>query len=581
MSQRNLRIRRYSRKGRHWWIMFILCLYAFCGVVSAQSIDKQKIRLDDKGVDTLNSCLRFLKLSDEFLDKNLDSALYYGLAARKALEQSYSDTLKIEVLKSLGDVYMSRGNMPAALDNFLQAKVLADDLTEKHPANTTYALKEVDLITTIGLLSYFQKDYKKSTNYYEKALSVLENVYKLNPSLDLRIRKIRIFNNLAGIYIQQENYTMALRYFQNAMEINDQLGDLANKSSLSNNIGICYMEEGEHDLANHYFLQALEIRKKLGNMRGQAQCLNNIGKNFVLRGDFKKAKENYEEALTIGRSIGNAESILISLESLSSVNDTLHNYKASLSAFKEFKTLNDSLFNSHSKEKMAKLEQTYRQEKQAKIDELEKQKTKAEQQRREIWYIAIAGALFFLLLTAFLLIVLMRGKIKNGKLQQEKLKLEHENLELERRTLQESLEFKEKELTANALYLLKNNELISDIAEKLIQAKATFKKENQKIIHDIIFELRASQNTHIWEEFETHFIQVHSDFYEALKERFPNLTSNEKKLCAFLRLNMSTKDISAITYQSVNSITVARSRLRKKLNIDGEDVNLVNFLMQF
>jgi DNA-binding CsgD family transcriptional regulator len=59
---------------------------------------------------------------------------------------------------------------------------------------------------------------------------------------------------------------------------------------------------------------------------------------------------------------------------------------------------------------------------------------------------------------------------------------------------------------------------------------------------------------------------------------YPDLTPNEKKICAFLRLNMSTKDIAAITHQSVHSLNVARTRLRKKLGIDGTDENLVNFL---
>ncbi len=74
---------------------------------------------------------------------------------------------------------------------------------------------------------------------------------------------------------------------------------------------------------------------------------------------------------------------------------------------------------------------------------------------------------------------------------------------------------------------------------------------------------------------------MHTDFYKKLNEQFPNLSANEKKLCAFLKLNMSTKDIGSITYQSVKSISVARSRLRKKLNIESEDVNLANYLANF
>ena len=61
-------------------------------------------------------------------------------------------------------------------------------------------------------------------------------------------------------------------------------------------------------------------------------------------------------------------------------------------------------------------------------------------------------------------------------------------------------------------------------------------------------------------------------------EKFPKLSPNEKKLCAFLRLNMSTKDIAALTRKSTSSIDVARTRLRKKLEISGTDTNLISFL---
>ncbi|MEO5585419.1 MAG: hypothetical protein ABIQ75_08195, partial [Flavobacteriales bacterium] len=179
--------------------------------------------------------------------------------------------------------------------------------------------------------------------------------------------------------------------------------------------------------------------------------------------------------------------------------------------------------------------------------------------------IALAVALCLLLLIAFLLFKVMRSRVRNSALEQETLRLQSEKLEAEKVILKESLEFKERELTANALFLLKKNELIAHIVERLLKAKSTFRQENQKVVQDIIHDLQASRDEHNWEEFEAHFTRVHTTFYQTLQERFPLLTPNERKLCAFLRLNMGTKDISAITHQSVNSITVARSRLRKKL----------------
>lgn len=80
-----------------------------------------------------------------------------------------------------------------------------------------------------------------------------------------------------------------------------------------------------------------------------------------------------------------------------------------------------------------------------------------------------------------------------------------------------------------------------------------------------------------WEDFEIRFQQVYTGFYKKLNTDYPDLTPNELRLCAFFRLNMTTKEIAAITYQSANSIVVARYRLRKKLGMEKEE-NLVSFL---
>jgi DNA-binding CsgD family transcriptional regulator len=75
------------------------------------------------------------------------------------------------------------------------------------------------------------------------------------------------------------------------------------------------------------------------------------------------------------------------------------------------------------------------------------------------------------------------------------------------------------------------------------------------------------------------FQNVHIDFYKNLGEKFPDLSPNELKMCAFLKLNMSTKEIAALTYQSQDSIRQARSRLRQKLGVAKEE-NLVLYLSQ-
>ena len=99
------------------------------------------------------------------------------------------------------------------------------------------------------------------------------------------------------------------------------------------------------------------------------------------------------------------------------------------------------------------------------------------------------------------------------------------------------------------------------------------------MILDAIRRLEKSHFANNWSEFEVLFKDIHSDFYTRLHKKYPNLTPNEQKLCAFIYMNMSTKDIAGITFQNYESIRTARHRLRKKLNIEN-DQHLISFLSQ-
>lgn len=137
--------------------------------------------------------------------------------------------------------------------------------------------------------------------------------------------------------------------------------------------------------------------------------------------------------------------------------------------------------------------------------------------------------------------------------------------------LQMQLSFKNKEITSKAMFLIQKDELIEMAIEKLISIINSKSTDYNKKINFLIKELKLSKSDNRWKEFEVAFEQVHEDFYQRLKTRYPDLTSNEKKLCGFIRLNMSTKDISAITMQSLKSIEVARSRLRQKLKLCSDE----------
>ena len=140
--------------------------------------------------------------------------------------------------------------------------------------------------------------------------------------------------------------------------------------------------------------------------------------------------------------------------------------------------------------------------------------------------------------------------------------------------LKAELDFKNKELAAKALFLVQKDEIIIKTIAKLHKISNFDTGEISNKINELIQDLHFNQKEDRWKEFEAHFQKVHEEFYVRLKVSHPDLTPNEKKLCAFIRLNLSTKDISALTQQSFKSIEVARSRLRQKMNLmQNENLN--------
>jgi DNA-binding CsgD family transcriptional regulator len=261
-------------------------------------------------------------------------------------------------------------------------------------------------------------------------------------------------------------------------------------------------------------------------------------------------------------------------------------FKQSLENQRLYKQLYDSINSTEQIELAAKLELQYLFDKQQKENELLQQIELAKKQRKALIFMIISGVL----LSSFVVLMLLNRnqkiKIKRNKLLQDSLilesknlVLEKQNLELEKSNLTQELDFRNKELATHVMYLLKKNEFISSISEKLLNLKSLLNNDDKKWVQDIVREMKSNVDNTVWGEFEMRFQQVHDDFYARLKEHHPDLSPNEKKICAFLRLNMTTKDISSITFQSVKSIQVARTRLRKKMGMT-RDENLISFLQE-
>jgi DNA-binding CsgD family transcriptional regulator len=169
---------------------------------------------------------------------------------------------------------------------------------------------------------------------------------------------------------------------------------------------------------------------------------------------------------------------------------------------------------------------------------------------------------------------------RNNLIKQKEIELEIKDLENQKqlmqfknKTLQQDVEIKNKELGISTMNLIKKNELLSEIKKEITSAK---KLEDLKRVLRLIN--KNINNTDDWKAFEEAFNNADKDFLKKVKTLHPNLTSNDLKICAYLRLNLTSKEIAPLLNISTKSVEVKRYRLRKKMNLD-RDVNLTNYIL--
>lgn len=158
---------------------------------------------------------------------------------------------------------------------------------------------------------------------------------------------------------------------------------------------------------------------------------------------------------------------------------------------------------------------------------------------------------------------------------------ENELVALRNEKLQAEIDYKNSELATSAMHLVHKGELLTKIKTELLQAMK--KMDNDKGVNELKKMLKVlgedEKMDKDWEHFAQHFDKVHTDFVTLLKEKYPSLTNNELKLCAYLRMNLSTKEIAQLMNISVRGVEISRYRLRKKLNLATE-ISLFDFLIQ-
>ncbi len=171
---------------------------------------------------------------------------------------------------------------------------------------------------------------------------------------------------------------------------------------------------------------------------------------------------------------------------------------------------------------------------------------------------------------------------KEKQLKSEAIEAEKEVIRLRNENLRAAMRQKDKELANSTMQMIQKSKTLTLIKKDIEKLSKDIRDDLLKaqfggLIRKIDREINSDQQ---WEVFEKHFENVYEEFLKRLKNSYPDLSPREMKLCAYLRLNISSKEIAALMNISTRGVEISRYRLRKKLSLDHQ-VNLTDFIMSF
>jgi len=534
------------------------------------------------------------KLAGQYITIDPDSSLYYSKKAIVLSKSAQQD-------KSLAEAYAVIGDVLVMKDSLGLAEKYYDTSLNAFEENGNY-FKVVGVLTVLGNINLVKDNTSQALQYYLRALNISQK-NNINGRLPY------LYMNIGTINLNANNIKEAQDYYSKALKGFEAVKDSLNIGRTLSNLGMTYQKLKDYAQAHAYFKQSLSIFSRLNAYADLAEIYYNLARNERLNDSCKKAIEylniglqntrkidyNYSgprinllagikvdlganylivgnipaarKYLKKGFALADENGLLTAArdgaENLSILFEKEGNYDSALYYYKIYKKKSELLINEENIKKLANIKAHYKYARLIKEQEQQRALEIQAQKRKNLIYLV---AIVILILVALVLLLFLKlGKNKAAR------------IELQKKNLQNKLELRNRELTAHVMAQLKKNEVILTISKKLEKTLSAAHPENRRIIERVIKELDSVDSEEVWKEFEIRFQNVHSDFYKNLVNNFPDLTANELRLCAFLKLNLNTKEISSLTNQSVNSIDVARSRLRQKFGLTKKD-NLTSFL---
>ena len=474
------------------------------------------------------------------------------IIASQLPENEKNLNLLARIYNSTGVCYSQLGMKADAYECYLKGLEINDKIQDK----------QNDFVLKMNLLTVFLQMKK-----YDESIATIKRMLA-NKDFDLDLYVPYSF--MASDYHAKDEFDSALMYFDSAFLYAKSERD---KSRCITNIGLTNLSMGNVEEAFDCFSTSQNDYSAVNTSEFEIINLIYLGVIFGMRSELDSALLLLDKGIELARKNRLAE---LEIEGLAEKGNLLHNAGKEDEFYENMNRyvwLTDSVYQNND---AMRLETLWLQQefKQAETQwEYERQLSDLNHRKSRIMLLL---AVFALVLVVAVMLLLLNRK----KMILKSKDIELKNKELKEKSLANELSLRNRELTARTLVQVQRQELLDEMIGKL-NAILEDKKKLSSNLCEVIKTFEQYKSASNPEDFDHYFTQINPDFYDHLRADFPNLTPNELRLCAYLKMNMNTKDIAAICNITPESARVARTRLRKSLGLADSSIDLATFLSKY
>lgn len=583
-------------------ILFLICFATFFSTAAnSQQTNSFKVTdIDSVNIpDSLNKVYHYHDLAINYKATDLNLAIFYNKKALTLANQIKSPEACALTNELMGELFQKNNNLQPSINYYLiSARIYENNNWLEELAGVYLKLGELYYNENFNLkkaLSYYNmaldlaiktNNKKLIADVYNKIAGVFFNQGSYEEALDFYLKSYdlcknirnkkgtaRALNNIGEVYRIKGNYNKALNYYQRSLIINKNISDFHQIATNLENMGMVESANGNTKEAFSYYEKSLLIYDENKLPNDKIQILILIGKEYLNQNSPEKAYnyfiDAYQNAKEINELIWMSESSL----GISNALESMEDFKNSLKYFKIHSQITDSLVNRQKADQLAIIRTSFLDDLNIKELKLKNNEIALLEKEKRINAINFKFTLFILLVIvtiAILIVVRQRMKAKKEQL------IRHKNMELhktQQELMQAEIKSKDNDLINFALHLVQKNQILQQLKKDLKLLSNNTDEETSKKLRELSLHVQQSlQIQQDIEEFQHKVDQTYSDFYAKLKEKYPSLTKNEERLCAMLRLNLSSKEIAAINNISLKAVEMGRYRLRKKCNIENSEI---------